>query len=151
MRIGVQRDVGLSNSPHEHPDIKGPALPGGRDPAAERWRGLGQRPISVSVFTSFECNTATRLALTPQTRQGVRGAKLPGEKLKLRMTNGFTAENQPHTLSGFTQSKNQFDLAHVFVELHGNGVSVHPTVRQIVDGDGQRIVIDCLLRCWGRC
>ena len=82
MRIGVQRDVGLSNSPHEHPDIKGPALPGGRDPAAERWRGLGQRPISVSVFNSFECNAATSLAKTSQTRQGVRGAKLPGKKPK---------------------------------------------------------------------
>ena len=78
MRIGVQRDVGLSNSPHEHPDIKGPALPGGRDPAAERWRGLGQRPITCFVSHSFECNTATQLAMTPRSRKGVRGAKLPG-------------------------------------------------------------------------
>ena len=83
MRTGDQTAIQLTNSAREHQTTKAKALPGGRDPAAERWRGLGQRPITCFVSHSFECNTATQLAMTPQPRKGVRGAKLPGMKTHL--------------------------------------------------------------------
>ncbi|MAX27363.1 MAG: hypothetical protein CMJ19_22940 [Phycisphaeraceae bacterium] len=41
MRVGCSKQYPNKHFDLHTPDIQGPALPGGRDPAAERWRGLG--------------------------------------------------------------------------------------------------------------